>query len=93
MRTLTNRRAHDRIPVSWPVRFLLDDTRLLGRALDVSEEGLCVLTAPTDALKPGRSYHLLMVLSRSQTISCTAEVRHVTDGLVGLRTQERFRFT
>ena len=79
--------------MSWPVRFLLDDTRLLGRALDVSEEGLCVLTAPTDALKPGRSYHLLMVLSRSQTISCTAEVRHVTNGLVGLRTQERFRFT
>jgi len=48
--------------VSWPVRFLLDDTRLLGRALDVSEEGLCVLTAPTDALKQGRSYHILMVL-------------------------------
>jgi hypothetical protein len=89
---VANRRAHARMPVSWPVRLLLDDVLLIGRAVDVSEQGLCVLTAPTGALKRGQSCRVEMVLSAIQTVSCTAEVRHVTDALVGLMTHEQLRF-
>jgi hypothetical protein len=67
----------------------VDETMLVGRAIDVSERGLCVLTAPTDALKRGDCYRVDVVVSADQSFSCQGEVRHVTDALVGLRTVER----
>ena len=79
--------------VSLPVRIFIDDALVIGRAVDVSEEGLCVLTAPTGALKQGRSCRVELVLSEIKTVACNAEVRHVTDALVGLRTYERFKFS
>ncbi|HEV8586578.1 MAG TPA: PilZ domain-containing protein [Methylomirabilota bacterium] len=88
-----NRRAHERFPVSWPIRLMLQEALLVGRVVDVSEQGLCVLTAPTGALKQGLSCRIEMVLSEIQTVTCNAEVRHVTDALVGLRTSERFKFS
>ncbi len=84
-----NRRAYERFPVSWPARLLIDETLVIGRAADISEQGLCVLTAPTDALKRGQCCRVELVLSEIQTVACTADVRHVTDALVGLQTRER----
>jgi hypothetical protein len=86
-----DRRAHERFTVSWPIRLMLDEALLIGRAVDVSEQGLCVLTAPTDALRQGQSCRVELVLTQIQSVTCTAEVRHVTDALVGLQTRERLR--
>jgi len=39
----------------------VDEQMLVGRAVDISEQGLCVITAPTDALKRGACYRIDMV--------------------------------
>jgi len=93
MSSETERREHPRTSVSWPVRMWVEEQMLVGRAVDVSEQGLCVITAPTDALKRGASYRIDMVLGAEQQVSVQGEVRHVTSSLVGLRTLERFRLT
>ena len=54
--SVKERRTHPRTPVSWPVRLWVEEDMLVGRAVDISEQGLCVITAPTDALKRGASY-------------------------------------
>jgi hypothetical protein len=87
------RRIHPRTTVSWPVRLWVDENMLVGRAVDVSEQGLCVITAPTDALKRGASYRVDVVLGSDTQFSCVGEVRHVTASLVGLRTAERLKLT
>lgn len=85
------RREHSRTEVSWPVRLWVDEDMLVGRALDVSEQGLCVLTAPTEALKRGVCYRIDMVVGAEQQVSLQGEVRHVTSSLVGMRTVERLK--
>ena len=87
------RREHARTTVSWPVRMWVDEELLVGRALDISEQGLCVLTAPTDALKRGVCYRIDMVVGAEQQISVQGEVRHVTSSIVGLRTVERLKLS
>ena len=87
------RREHPRTTVSWPVRMWVDEEMLVGRAVDVSEQGLCVITAPTEALKRGSCYRIDMVVGAEQQVSLQAEVRHVTSSLVGLRTIERLKLT
>jgi len=71
----------------------VDEDMLVGRAVDVSEQGLCVITAPTDALKRGACYRIDMVVNAEDQVSVQAEVRHVTSSLVGLRTVERLKLT
>jgi hypothetical protein len=71
----------------------VDEEMLVGRAIDVSEQGLCVITAPTGALKRGESYRIDVVVGADAEFSCRGEVRHVTAALVGLRTHERLRLT
>ena len=71
----------------------VEEQMLVGRAVDVSEQGLCVITAPTDALKRGACYRIDMVVGAEHQVSVQGEVRHVTSSLVGLRTLERFRLT
>lgn len=83
------RRIHPRVPVSWPVRLWIDETLILGRAIDVSEQGLCVITAPTDAIKRGDSYRVDVVVAAADPVSLTAEVRYVSEPVIGLRTRER----
>ena len=85
------RREHSRTAVSWPVRMWVDEQLLVGQALDVSEQGLCVLTAPTDALKRGDCYRIDVMIDAEQQMSLQGEVRHVSSALVGLRTVERLR--
>ena len=85
------RRVFPRTAVSWPVRLWVDETMLVGRAIDVSERGLCILTAPTDALKRGDCYRVDVVVGADAEFTCQGEVRHVTGGLVGLQTMEHLR--
>ena len=91
--SVKERREHPRTTVSWPVRMWVDEQMLVGRAVDISEQGLCVITAPTDALKRGACYRIDMVVSAEDQVSLQAEVRHVTSSLVGLRTVERLKLT
>jgi PilZ domain len=84
-----DRRAYPRKPVSWPVRLTVDESLILGRALDVSEYGLCVLLAPTAALKRGQSCRVEIVVDALEAFASSAEIRHVGDGTVGLQTSER----
>jgi len=85
------RREHPRTEVSWPVRLWVDEQMLIGRALDVSEQGLCVLTAPTEALKRGECYRIDMVVGAEQQVTLQGEVRHLGSSMVGLRTVERLK--
>lgn len=91
--SMKDRREHPRTSVSWPVRMWVDEQMLVGRAVDVSEQGLCVITAPTDALRRGASYRIDMVVGAEHQVSVQGEVRHVTSSLVGLRTVERLKLT
>jgi hypothetical protein len=86
------RRAYPRKPVYWPVRLTVDNSLILGRALDVSEYGLCVMVAPTADLKRGQSCRIEVAVDALDAFVSTAEVRHVHDGVVGLQTSERVRF-
>ena len=87
--SVTERRRHPRTEVSWPVRMWVYDDMLIGRAVDVSERGLCIITAPTHALKRGECYRIDVVMGARQSFSCQGEVRHVSPSLVGVRTVER----
>jgi hypothetical protein len=87
------RRQYPRTPVSWPARIWVDDSMLLGRAIDISEQGLCLLTAPTGALKRGECYRVDVLVGSTARFSVQGEVRHVTDSLIGLRTVERLKLT
>jgi hypothetical protein len=71
----------------------INEEMLVGRAIDVSEQGLCVLTAPTDALKRGASFRIDVVVGADNQFSLQGEVRHVTSSLVGVRTVERLKLT
>ena len=93
MTSPNDRREYPRTPVSWPVRMWVDETLLVGRAIDISEQGLCVITAPTDALKRGACYRVEVVVDSDSEVSVQGEVRHVTSSLVGLRTIERLKLT
>ena len=87
------RRAYPRKPVSWPVRLSVDDSLILGRALDVSEYGLCVMLAPTADLKRGQSCRIEVAIETlDAAFSTTAEIRHVHEGVVGLQTSEPLEF-
>ena len=93
MTSTSDRREYPRRAVSWPVRMWVDETLLVGRAIDISEQGLCVITAPTDALKRGDCYRVEVVVGSDTEVSLQGEVRHVTSSLVGLRTVERLKLT
>jgi hypothetical protein len=69
----------------------VDEQMLVGRALDISEQGLCVLTAPTEQLKRGECYRIDMVMGAEQEVSLHGEVRHLNSSLVGVRTVERLK--
>ena len=88
-----DRRIHPRIVVSWPVRLWNEDEVLVGRTIDVSEQGLCIVTAPTEALRRGDSYRVELMVGPSAQVACTGEIRHVTssqlNSLIGIRTRER----
>jgi hypothetical protein len=68
--SVRERREYPRTTVSRPVRMWVDEQMLIGRALDVSEQGLCVVTAPTEALKRGDCYRIdMMMVGADQELS------------------------
>jgi hypothetical protein len=86
---MDDRRRDPRLAASWPSSIVTDDAILVGRTVDVSEYGLCVVTAPTTAVKAGHSYRIELVGSSGTAISTVAEVRHVSAQRIGLRTRDR----
>ena len=78
-----------RLAASWPSSIVTDDAILVGRTVDVSEYELCVVTAPTTALKAGHSYRIELVGSSGTAISTVAKVRYVSAQRIGLRTRDR----
>ncbi len=86
---MNDRRRDPRRIVSWPSSIVTDETILVGRTVDVSEYGLCVVTAPTTALKAGHAYRIELVGSSGAAISTVAEVRHISAQGIGLRTRDR----
>jgi hypothetical protein len=86
MSTIPERRRYPRIPVSWAVRLWVDDESILGRAEDVSRNGLWVTVAPTSALKLGKSCWIDILSEELGRFTVAGEVRHVAGRRVGLET-------
>lgn len=72
----TERRRYPRTLVSWPVRLWIDGIALDGTAQDVSEHGICVVTAPTAAVKLGSSYRIDVLAGGGAPRSIVADARH-----------------
>jgi hypothetical protein len=86
---MDDRRHDPRRAASWPTSMRTDDAILVGRTVDVSEYGLCVVTAPTTALKLGQSCRIELVGTSGNAIATVAEVRHISARGIGLRTRDR----
>lgn len=88
----SDRRQHPRVPVSWPVRLWVDGTAVSGRTVDVSEQGLCIVTsARTPKIEIGVAYKIDVIMGPKHEVSVTAEVRYLADAVVGLRTKQRLK--
>jgi hypothetical protein len=85
---MQDRRRDPRLAASWPSSIFADDATLVGSSVDVSEFGLCVVTAPTTALKEGHSYRIELVGASGASIATVAEVRHISARGVGLQTRD-----
>ena len=85
------RRSAPRRPVSWPVRMWIDERPVPGRAIDASEQGLCVLAAPPRDLRRGESCRIDVLVGTTQRLALVGEIRHVESSLVRLRTVQRLR--
>ena len=84
---MTERRREERTPVLWPVRLWTPDVVLEGTATDVSENGICIVTAPTAGIKVGASYRVEVLAGLEKSRTFVGEVRHVDHlGRVGLAT-------
>jgi hypothetical protein len=85
---MSERRRYPRVPVDWPVRLWVGEDAIVGRALDASEWGICVATAPTVDLKIGRSYRIDVLSETRGERSFFAEVRQVGPRGAGMRTSQ-----
>jgi len=86
---MDERRRDVRLAASWPSHVWTDGGLLVGRTVDVSDHGLCFVSAPTTALKVGDCYRIEIVGASGTSISTVAEVRHISARGVGLQTRER----
>lgn len=86
---MNERRRDARWAAAWPSRVWSDEAVLVGSTVDVSDFGLCFVSAPTAALKLGSSYRIEVVGGSGEAITTVAEVRHISARGVGLRTQDR----
>ena len=86
---MDDRRRDPRLNASWPSRIWTDEGILVGRTVDVSDFGLCFVSAPTSALKIGQSYRIELVGASGESIGSVAEVRHISARGVGLQTRDR----
>jgi len=86
---MDERRRDLRLAASWPSQVWTDGGLLVGRTVDVSDYGLCFVSAPTTALKVGDCYRIEIVGASGASIATVAEVRHISSRGVGLQTRER----
>lgn len=82
------RRAHPRRPVQWPARVWIGADTIVGLAIDVSEQGLCIATAPTSSVKVGHSYRVELLADQGAEIAFNGEVRHVGERRIGVYTAQ-----
>lgn len=84
---MIERRREPRTPVLWPVRLWTADVVLEGTATDVSDNGICIVTAPTADIKIGASYRIEVLAGLEKGRTFVGEVRHVDHiGRVGFST-------
>ena len=86
---MSERRRDSRWAVEWPSRVWTYESVLVGATVDVSDFGLCFVSAPTAALRVGECYRIEVVGGSGEAIATVAEVRHISVRGVGLRTQDR----
>ena len=86
---MNERRRDARWAAEWPSRVWTDEGLLVGTTVDVSDYGLCFVSAPTAALKVGFSYRIEVVGTSGDAITTVAEVRHISARGVGFRTEDR----
>ena len=86
---MDERRREMRLTTSWPSQVWTDGGLLVGRTVDVSDHGLCFVSAPTSALKVGDCYRIELVGASGASIAAVAEVRHISARGVGFQTHER----
>ena len=86
---MDERRRDARLTASWPSQVWTDAGLLVGRTVDVSDYGLCFVSAPTSALKVGDCYRIEIVGASGQSIASVAEVRHISARGVGFHSRER----
>ena len=86
---MDDRRRDARLAVSWPSQVWTDEGILVGRTVDVSDYGLCFVSAPTSALKVGNSYRIELVGASGESIASVAEVRHISARGVGFQARDR----
>ena len=85
----SDRRKYPRFPAAWPVEISVEQYSLVGRAVDVSEYGICVAAAPSASLRVGDCYRVEVLAGNGTRLSGTGEVRYITDDRFGLMMHER----
>jgi hypothetical protein len=86
---MDERRRDVRLTASWSSQVWTDEGLLVGRTVDVSDYGLCFVSAPTSALKVGDCYRIEIVGASGHSIASVAEVRHISARGVGFKARER----
>jgi PilZ domain len=86
---MDDRRRDVRHAAAWPSRIWTDEGILVGRTVDVSDHGICFVSAPTSALKVGDCYRIEIVGGSGESIASVAEVRHISARGVGLEARHR----
>ena len=82
---MDERRRHPRNPVSWPARLWIDEESLVICATkDISVFGLCLATAPTAAVKVGRSYRVDVLAEGNGHRTFQGAVRRIDEHGIGL---------
>jgi len=73
--TMSERREYPRFPAAWPVEISVEQYSLIGRAVDVSEYGICVVAAPSALLRVGDCYRVEVLAGGGARMAGTGVVR------------------
>ena len=86
---MSERREYPRFPAAWPVEISVEQYLLVGRAVDVSEYGICVAAAPSALLRVGDCYRVEVLAGDGARMGGTGEVRYIGEDRFGLKMHER----
>ena len=86
---MDERRRHPRNAVSWPARLWIDnEAPVVCATRDVSVFGICLATAPTAAVKVGRSYRIDVLTDGNGQRTVQGAVRRIDEHGIGLATDQ-----